>query len=69
MEKIIVVGDKVRALSGKFKGQEGVVVDVYDKPDARVRVKFLDNSLEIYDYTEVEITHKEFNFNRLVKSL
>lgn len=69
MQTMIVVGDKVRPVLGEFKGQEGIVVDVYEKPTARVRVRFTDNSLETYNFSEVEVTHKKFNFRRFVSEL
>ena len=65
----IVVGDTVRPLSGKYKGQEGSVVDVYNNKGQCVRVRFSDNSLEIYEGSQVELTNKTYNFKRLLEEL
>jgi hypothetical protein len=67
MQSRIIKGDKVRPLDGKFKGQEGTVVDVLGNPAQRIRVCFPDYSLEIYDSSQVEFAQKKFNFQRFVK--
>lgn len=64
MQGRIIEGDRVCPLDGKFKGQEGTVVDVYDVPTQRIRVRFPDHSLEIYERSQVELTFKKFNFMR-----
>lgn len=64
MEVRFIEEDKVRPLHGKFKGQEGVVVDVYDNKPQRVRVRFPDFSLEIYECSQIELTDKKFDFRR-----
>ncbi|HJR06623.1 MAG TPA: hypothetical protein VJ842_05150 [Pyrinomonadaceae bacterium] len=64
MEVRFIEGDKIKPLDGKFKEQEGIVVDVYENNPQRVRVCFPDFSLEIYECSQIELTDKKFDFMR-----
>lgn len=60
----VLQGDKIRVLSGPREGQEASVVDVYDNPRPRVRVRFPDNTLEILEINDIEVTEEVFDFMR-----